>query len=379
MVGRGFAKESAAAQWIPLPDPGLSVGGGSASSVWTGSDLLVWGGSVGNPPVSTSAGAQYDPAAMQWIAMQAAGGPSLPYGATTAWTGREMVVLGGVGAESEGRYSPETDTWAPVSQQGALHTAHGVSVWTGDAVLVWGGVDTASTRGAVAEGAAYSPATDTWRALSVDGAPERRYDAASVWTGSEMIVWGGNENGGAFGTAVPLADGGIYVPATDTWEALPATPILRVRYGASSVWTGREMVIWGGEDNRGALGDGAAYDPASGAWRPIAVTGAPSPRFGASVVWTGQQVLVWGGCDQAGALGDGAAYNPGTDQWTPLPSQGAPTARCDATTAWTGTEMLVWGGVLPAVVGTPFETPLEDGAAYVPPCFSVPSASACSK
>ena len=38
---------------------------------------------------------------------------------------------------------------------------------------------------------------DTWTATSTTSAPDGRYDHTAVWTGSEMIVWGGH-NGGEF-------------------------------------------------------------------------------------------------------------------------------------------------------------------------------------
>ena len=37
------------------------------------------------------------------------------------------------------------------------------------------------------------------------------------------------------------------------------------------------------------------YDPASDAWTPTSTAGAPSPRRGNSVVWTGNEMVIWGG------------------------------------------------------------------------------------
>src|SRR5438552_668786 len=51
---------------------------------------------------------------------------------------------------------------------------------------------------------------DTWTPTSLTDAPAGRYEHTAVWTGSEMIVWGGS-NGGGFNT------GGSYSPSTDTW------------------------------------------------------------------------------------------------------------------------------------------------------------------
>lgn len=49
----------------------------------------------------------------------------------------------------------------------------------------------------------------------------------------------------------------------------------------------------------GTLGDGAAHDPAAQMWRPLPAEGAPSARYGHGAVWTGEEMLVWGG-DGAG-------------------------------------------------------------------------------
>ena len=40
-------------------------------------------------------------------------------------------------------------------------------------------------------GGRYNPGTDSWTATSTTNAPTARYVHTAVWTGSEMIVWGG--------------------------------------------------------------------------------------------------------------------------------------------------------------------------------------------
>ena len=40
-------------------------------------------------------------------------------------------------------------------------------------------------------GGRYNPGTDSWTATSTTNAPAARYVHTAVWTGSEMIVWGG--------------------------------------------------------------------------------------------------------------------------------------------------------------------------------------------
>jgi hypothetical protein len=55
-------------------------------------------------------------------------------------------------------------------------------------MIVWGGV---STGGITNTGGRYNPSTDSWTATSTAGAPGARDQHTAVWTGSEMIVWGG--------------------------------------------------------------------------------------------------------------------------------------------------------------------------------------------
>ena len=42
-------------------------------------------------------------------------------------------------------------------------------------------------------GGRYNPSTDSWTATSTTNAPSARADHTAVWTGSEMIVWGGGD------------------------------------------------------------------------------------------------------------------------------------------------------------------------------------------
>jgi len=63
---------------------------------------------------------------------------------------------------------------------------------------------------------------DTWAATSTTIAPEARTVHTAVWTGSEMIVWGGQGNSSRLNT------GGRYTPSTDTWTATRA-PLMRPR------------------------------------------------------------------------------------------------------------------------------------------------------
>jgi hypothetical protein len=50
-------------------------------------------------------------------------------------------------------------------------------------------------------------------------------------------------------------------PQPSGWRTVPDAPIAaRMRHGA--VWTGGEMIVWGGQGDRLVYGDDAAYRPA---------------------------------------------------------------------------------------------------------------------
>ena len=63
-----------------------------------------------------------------------------------------------------------------------------------------------------------------------------------------------------------------------------------------------------------------------------------------TAVWTGSEMIVWGGYDGGNVLNTGGRYNPSTDSWTATSTTNAPAARTDHTAVWTGSEMIVWGG-----------------------------------
>ena len=171
---------------------------------------------------------------------------------------------------------------------------------------------------------------DTWTPTKT--IPDPRYYHTAIWTGTEMIVWGGSNLVGN-----PFDTGGRYNPATDTWTPTSVTGAPSPRDHHSAVWTGSEMMIWGGTTN----GPGGRYNPSTDSWTPISSSNAPSVRWDHAACWTGSRMIVWGG----DFLTDtGGVYDPVTDSWTATSLAGAPSARYLPTHVWTGTELIVWSG-----------------------------------
>jgi N-acetylneuraminic acid mutarotase len=348
-----------------VPDPRSN-----ASAVWTGTEMIVWGGDNGG---GMNTGGRYNPATDSWMPISI--GPSAPSPRkyhTAVWTGTEMIVWGGTDGSayfnSGARYNPATDAWiaTAIDPNTPLPRALHVAVWTGSQMIVWGGSDASSYWNT---GGRYNPSTNTWTATSVGiNVPEERHRMSAVWTGTEMIIWGG---GKAFGNS-EHNDGGRYNPATDSWTPTSVSgDVPSPRMLQSAVWTGSEMIVWGGYEF--ADTGGGRYSPATDSWVAMSTENAPSRRFFHAAVWTGSEMIIWGGSNGSAELNTGARYLPDTDAWVPTSvGTGTPAARSSMSSIWTGSEMIVWGGSRPsAIYGT--------GARYRPSDDSwVPTATAAS-
>jgi N-acetylneuraminic acid mutarotase len=177
---------------------------------------------------------------------------------------------------------------------------------------------------------------DTWTAISTG--PTARGSHTAVWTGSEMIIWGGYDGTNYLNT------GGRYNPGTDSWTATSTTNAPTAREQHTAVWTGSEMIVWGGVQ----LNTGGRYNPTTDTWTATSTTNAPEGRDYHTAVWTDSEMIVWGGvvCNPScnNYLNTGGRYNPSTDSWTATSTTNAPEGRDYHTAVWTDSEMIVWGG-----------------------------------
>ena len=236
---------------------------------------------------------------------------------TTVWTGSELIVWGGGGEDGGGpmradgfRFDPVRGETVSIAEAPIDGRANPVSAWTGQELLIWGGWSEGPPF--FDDGAAYDPASDTWRTLPP--APISARVPLSAWTGTEWLLWG-------TGVRVddrPL-DGAAYDPVSDTWRPIAEGPLEFT--DATAMWTGEEFVVVGAALHGGNFPEtptaiAAAYDPATDTWRELP----PSPLDPNSntAVWTGDRII---GVDYGHVT---AAYDPQTDAWTelgPLPGQ----------------------------------------------------------
>jgi hypothetical protein len=90
-----------------------------------------------------------------------------------------------------------------------------------------------------------------------------------------MIIWGGY-NGTNY-----LNDGARFSPASNSWIG----------------WIAGSAI-------------GARYNPASDSWTPVTTSGAPAGRYLHTAVWTGSEMIVWGGANGSGYYNDTFIYRP---------------------------------------------------------------------
>ena len=344
--------------WNPVSNTNVPSGRDSHSALWTGTEMLIWGG-LGNAPVEKNDGSRYNPGLNTWTALSTTNAPTGRYQHTAVLSGTEMIVWGGwIGGSNQNdgaRYNLASNTWTSTNTTGAPSARNSHSaVWTGSEMIVWAGQGLSGKNN---DGGRYDPVGDSWIAPSkVPAAPSPRAGHTAIWTGSEMIIWGGNEDLD-FGdpTKSPsLGDGGRYDPVSDSWTFLTDTGAPSRRSSHTAIWTGSEMIVWGGKLSSSTDGttipetyrnDGARYDPSTDTWTPIGTTGAPSARENHTAVWTGSKMVVWGGDDNTVTEVDsGGQYDPVADTWTATSTVGGPSARVHHTAVWTGSEMIVWGG-----------------------------------
>lgn len=172
----------------------------------------------------------------------------------------------------------------------------------------------------------------------------------------------------------------------DSWRVLKRVDDFIGRSSATSVWTGSEVIVWGGANafGDGTLGQGFRYRPATDTWSPIYMIGGPSERSLAQAAWSGTEMLMWGGAGPTRLIGgqmiepgfrEGWRYSPTSDRWTRMSTHGQPAGVIRFAMAWTGSALIVAGGrpinsggsiVYPDPQGDPLNGAVQSGAKYLP-------------
>jgi len=208
-------------------------------------------------------------------------------------------------------------------------------------MIIWGGRGEKEYN----NGARYNPDTDEWTLLP-ESPLEARQNHTAVWTGKEMIIWGGGS-----GEDKKYKDGARYNPKKDKWSMLPRCPV-EGREEHRAVWTGYEMLIWGGKSIQNKKSDypiiGVAYNPRKNRWYKLSKCPIKG-RQNAAVVWIGGKMIIWGGHANAKYYLDGVILDPAERSWEKLPKgpfsldEESQPAHHPPIAVWSGNRMLIWG------------------------------------
>jgi hypothetical protein len=366
--GGNLCDEGDCVTWAPLSVVNAPAPRSRHTAVWTGAEMLVWGGRTG-PGVETADGGRYDPATDSWAPMSNTGAPVARHSHKAIWTGTEMIVWGGFGAAASrsdgGAYNPSTDSWRTIAPIASFAgRTNFVMEYTGAHVVIWGGRDGTTVLNS---GARYNPVTDEWQPIA--GSPLiARFNAESGWIGPGapqpngcVVMWGGSN------LTDWLDDGAYYDPATDTWTPVASIPgnqpnggavPLNALEGAASVAfsSAGAFYLWGGWDGGNHYDTGYLlnmHEQVGGYWYRIDPTpDTPSPRrFHVTARWPSTQgYFVWGGCNDSQCsttFGDGGFWWPAPmvgGSWTYVPEDPALVARSESTVVNTDDEVIIWGG-----------------------------------
>lgn len=175
-----------------------------------------------------------------------------------------------------------------------------------------------------------TPGSD-WKATTLLNAPTPRMRHTAVWTGAEMIVWGGWDPATGY-----TGTGSRFTPALDVWVSIAASGALSPspRADHSTVWSGTEMLVWAGEI--------APKRPPEAISRPLPVCRlCPVPTEDGD---GGDDVTTTSDSDTQfpRKTGTGGRYNPATNVWNDISPSGG--ARSQHQAVWSGSLMLTWGG-----------------------------------
>jgi N-acetylneuraminic acid mutarotase len=302
--------------WRTIPDAPI-VGGYWYSIVWTGTEMIVWGDPRRRGHSRGNVGAAFDPSSNEW--RHIADGPLTGRsGHLAVWTGDEMIVWGGYLTaynreryDGEGAaYDPATDTWRMLPRAPLPAGYDAMGAWTGNEVLVMATPmgNKASDYPKFAEAAAYDPASDSWRELPRP--PHVAYvSPPAVFFENELILLslGGEVDGGEVNNYGRSYDtGGILDVSEEEWREHADTS-LYANQRWEQIALDEEVVI-----------DGLAYDPDEDSWRKLPKFPLGNREFPVRV-WTGTELIIWGGAklatgnvhvDPPPPRNTGAAYTP---------------------------------------------------------------------
>jgi hypothetical protein len=304
--------------------PGPLTARWSPDVLWTGKEMVVWGGSPSPGPSQLIDGAAYDPNSNEWRML-----PSPPLAGEQAtraiWVGTEMVVIG---EEATVAWDPDDDLWRVVARGINPPLDPGMTVATGSDVITWSSEGLHRPRAdgeweliddpgvgapGLYDGGVLRVVRSTLFAIGHDDCDRlvRRLHG-DQWSAPTRISLGASPPACGNPNQTAVVDDGLviwddtsagtisYDPASGSVDQLPDFPLPATEHAPGSLQLDGAFLVASGLE-------GALFEASDGRWT---TTELPGLGTDVDMVWTGEQVLAWAQC----------CYGPGDIdawRWTP--------------------------------------------------------------
>lgn len=279
-----------------------------ATALDLGGSVLVMGGGDAAGTADYADGAIFDLTSKTWQPVPDA--PKARRAPVMARKGEKVLLWGGWDSSNKpvaGTHVLDlgTKVWTTVSTE---PSARSEFAWanSADELYVYGGRVAGTTKSDEAHRATIT--SGVWSAAGKG--PSGRYASFGAWDGTRFWVWGGRDDNNA------KADGAAY---QGTWSALATTgaPAARAAPPRHTGWSARVadqvVLLVGGMTTTGTyFRNGGIYDASAATPKWTSVGDWPSSEDHAwgAAVWTGQELVVWGGRTGTALTSKGVRYQP---------------------------------------------------------------------
>lgn len=288
--------------WTKIAAPPAGFAGRyDHSATWTGKEMIVWGGRRFDQ-THLADGARFDPKTNTWKPMASPPSGFAPRASHQAlWTGTRLLIWGGSNQSSNlstgAVYAPDLDLWWTISDAPITGAGGPQQVWLSSLskAVIWG------SKASVATGAIYSFVSDTWALTSLCTQCKGEFEVGVGGTGTSAIIWGGRDHSSNI-----TRTGAVYDAVADSWTALPAVPSSYADRIAPMTWSFEDgFVSTGGlQIGVGFRGDALAWYGGKWHWLGEGASAQLSTveHWFGSTWCRGRTCWVWGGLAVSPAL-----------------------------------------------------------------------------
>lgn len=316
-INTGAAYSTDRLQWRAISSEGAPSPRFDHDAIWTGTKMLVWGGFDARSSFVFDGGL-WDAATDTWQPITYPWAVSSPRPAdakatvqtATLISTKEVLIYGGWAEDGEGNTivggiyafgeKDPAKRWRPIYKtEGwtARTGGHSATFVGKNKVFFFGGYDESRKKTNIAS--IYDFKANSWEQVEVDPAIVPRAGHTAVYSSHGVIIFGRYRK--ASGVSHLHGTGAFYdihSKKKDKWTMILSQSAPE-RYDHTAVWTGGEMMVFGGKaiTGRGTLYSSIAkFNPSNMGWSSVSSNyDGPEMVQGHTAVWTGYSMMVWGG------------------------------------------------------------------------------------